>query len=111
MYGWVTLEAARPQTCGKGFHPLHPNRRLSKQWRESKFRLPRWGYGKFEGFWPKKARENPRGKFIFPYGLFPGFPRMLCIRVGGFTAGPEAPRHQVKLPRFSQHQRETGLHF
>ena len=111
MYGWVTLGAARLQTCGKGFHPLHPNRRLSKQWRESKFRLPCWGYGKFEGFWPKKARENPRGKFIFPYGLFPGFPRMLCIRVGGFTAGPEASRHQVKLPRFSQHQRETGLHF
>ena len=22
-----TLGAARPQTCGKGFHPLHPNKR------------------------------------------------------------------------------------
>ena len=35
------------------------------------FRLLCWGYGKFEGFWPKKARENPRGKASFPLRIFP----------------------------------------
>ena len=35
------------------------------------FRLPRWGYGKFEGFWPKKAWENPRGKVNFSLGIIP----------------------------------------
>ena len=25
-------------------------------------RLPRWGYEKYEGFWPKKARKIPRRK-------------------------------------------------
>ncbi|MBR4332576.1 MAG: hypothetical protein IKP72_07870, partial [Clostridia bacterium] len=53
-------------------------------------RLPRWGYGKFEGFWPKKAWKNPRGKVNFPLRIFPGFPRMQSIRAGGFAAGPEA---------------------
>ena len=60
--GEETLGAARPQTCGKGFHPLHPSRRLRKLGKENKLRLPRWGYEKFDGFWPKKVRENPRGK-------------------------------------------------
>ena len=36
-----------------------------------KLRLPRWGYGKFEGFWPKKAREHPRGKVNFPSRMIP----------------------------------------
>ena len=36
-----------------------------------KFRLLRWGYEKFEGFWPKKAWENPRGKVNFPLRIIP----------------------------------------
>ena len=28
-------------------------------------------YGKFEGFWPKKAWENPRGKVNFPLRIIP----------------------------------------
>ena len=56
------MGAPRPQTRGKGFHPLHPSRRIYKLGRENKFRLPRWGYDKFEGFWPKKAWEIPKGK-------------------------------------------------
>ena len=36
-----------------------------------KFRLVRWGDGKFEGFWPKKAREHPRGKIDFPLRMIP----------------------------------------
>ncbi len=42
------------------------------------------------GFWPKKVWKNPRGRASFPPGVFPGFHRMLCIRDGGFAAGPEA---------------------
>jgi hypothetical protein len=30
---------------------------MSPSEESDKFRLPRWGYGKFDGFWPKKARE------------------------------------------------------
>ena len=36
-----------------------------------KLRLPRWGYEKLEGFWPKKAREHPRGKVNFPLRMIP----------------------------------------
>jgi len=36
-----------------------------------KFRLARWGDGKFEGFWPKKAWENPQGKVNFPLRMIP----------------------------------------
>ena len=58
----------------------------------------RWGYGKFEGFWPEEIREKSgkmraqEGLFSRP-SLFDGlsfsrfslvFPRMLCIRFGGF---------------------------
>ena len=31
---------------------------------------------------PRKPGKSPGGKLAFPGGLFPGFPRMLCIRVG-----------------------------
>ena len=34
-------------------------------------RQPRWGNEKFEGFWPKKAWENPRGKVNFPLRIIP----------------------------------------
>ena len=30
----------------------------------------------------QESRENPREKACFSSGLFPSFPRMLCIRVG-----------------------------
>ena len=36
-----------------------------------KLRLPRWGDGMFEGFWPKKAREHPQGKIHFPLRMIP----------------------------------------
>ncbi len=32
-------------------------------------RLPRWGYEKFEGFWPKKAGKIPEGKARFSLGI------------------------------------------
>ena len=60
------------------------------------FRMLRWGLGKFEGFWPKKAWENPQGKVYFPPRIFPGFPRMLCIRDWRLkAAGPEAQRRDA----------------
>ncbi|MBQ6961243.1 MAG: hypothetical protein IJP78_09735, partial [Clostridia bacterium] len=60
--------------------------------RENNFRLLRRIKWKIEGFWPTESRENPRGgKLAFPLGLFPGFPRMLYIRVGGFQ--PPGQKH------------------
>ena len=34
-------------------------------------RLLRWGYEKFEGFWPKKAGKIPEGKARFSLGIIP----------------------------------------
>ena len=48
----------------------------------NKRRLRRWGLRNFDGFWLKKAGKIPGKKLAFSSGLFPGFPRMLCIRVG-----------------------------
>ena len=31
----------------------------------------RWNYEKLEGFWPQKARDNPRGKVNFPLRIIP----------------------------------------
>ena len=70
-------------TCTRGLRPLDPVRRYCKFGRKDYYRQFRWGYGKFVGFWPKKAWKNPRGRASFPPGVFPGFPRMLCIRDGG----------------------------
>ena len=70
-----------PPDLRQGIHPLHPSRRLSPLGRKSKFRLTRWGYGKFEGFWPKKALENPRGKARFSPRIIPWLSRMLRIRL------------------------------
>ena len=67
----------------QGPRPLDPFRRYCKFGRKDCFRQFRWGYGKLVGFWPKKARENPRGKARSPPGIFSCFPRMLCIRDGG----------------------------
>ena len=36
-----------------------------------KLRLARWDEEKFEGFWPKKAREHPQGKVNFPLRMIP----------------------------------------
>ena len=74
----------------QGPRPLDPFRRYCKLGKKDCFRQFRWGYEKFVGFWPKKARENPRGRASFPPGIFPCFPRMQGIRVGVFDAGPEA---------------------
>ncbi len=57
-----TLGAARPQTCARGLRPLDPFKRFGKQGKEDNARLPRWDYGKFEGFWPKKAGKIRGGK-------------------------------------------------
>ncbi len=61
-YKRETLGPARPQTPRQGIHPLHLSRRFSPLGKKDKFRLPRWDDEKLEGFWPKKAREHPRGK-------------------------------------------------
>jgi len=52
-------------------YPLHPNRRSRKLDKENSFRQPRWGLRKQESFWPKKVRENPRGKACFSLRIFP----------------------------------------
>ena len=77
-------------TCTRGQGPLDPFRRYCKLGKKDCFRQFRWGYEKFVGFWPKKARKILRGRASFPPGVFPDFHRMLCIREGDFVAGPEA---------------------
>jgi hypothetical protein len=60
------------------------------------FRVLRWSYGKFEGFWPKKAWENPRGKVNFPLRIIPGLsPDALQPGWRLKAAGPEAHKLSV----------------
>jgi hypothetical protein len=63
---------------------LHPNRQKAFLSNANYFRLLRWGLQKHEASGPMKAGKMPRGKLAFPWALFYGFLRMLCIRVGGF---------------------------
>ena len=108
MYGWVTLGAARPQTCGKGFHPLHPNRRKNKQGREGKHRQSTRGLRKFEGFWPKKAGKIPGESSLSPEDYFQAFPG---CEASGKAASPPGQKHKVIKPDFvgsSRLQREPG---
>ena len=59
---------------------------------------------------PRKPGKIRGGKQAFPYGFFPGFPRMQSIRVWRLSAaGPEAQRRQVWLPRFLQATAGTTL--
>ena len=88
------LGALRPQTPDQ--RPLSSGLLLSEitlLGKTNGLRLPRWGLRKFDGFWPKKAEKYPEGKRAFPSGNFFGFPRMLCIRVGGFQ--PPGQKHKV----------------
>ena len=68
-------------------------------------RLPRWGYGKFEGFWPKKARKIPRGKFTFSWGFFLGFPG---CEASGLAASPPGQKHNGVKIGFFVHPRNSG---
>ena len=86
-----TLGPARPQTPRQGIHPLHLSRRFRPLEIKDKFRLPRWGDEKFEGFWPKKAREHPRGKFISPTDDSLAFPG--CKASGLASIGRRARSH------------------
>ena len=46
---------------------------------------------------PGKAGKIPGGKLAFPWGLFPGFPRMQSIRVGRF----QRPGQKHSVAKFS----------
>ena len=63
------LRAPRPR--GKGFHPLHPNKRKNELGRENKFRLPRWGLRKLGASGPRKPGKSPMGKVYFPLVIIP----------------------------------------
>ena len=71
-------------------------------------RLLRWGLRKFESFWHKKAENIPGRKPAFPLGLFPGFPRMLCIRVGRFQR-PGQKHNGCKHTVFFKRQRVVAI--
>ena len=87
-----TLGAARPQTCARVLRTLDPQLANEHSWNKvDKLRLPRWGYDKFEGFWPKKAWEHPRGKVNFPLRMIPWLsPDALHPGWRPKDAGPEA---------------------
>ena len=61
-----------------------------------KLRLPRWGDGEFEGFWPKKARESSVGENTFSPTddslAFPG------CKASGLAALPPGQKHHVTKP-------------
>ena len=57
----------------------------------------RWGYGKFEGFWPKKAREHPQGKVNFPLRMIPWLSP--DAKHPGWRRSPQAQSSQVRFMR------------
>ena len=78
-----TLGAPRAQTCARGVTPLDP--RLAKQLVRNYRTSAACGAGVYESLMasgPRKPGKSPGKSSLFPKGLFPGFPRMLCIRVG-----------------------------
>ena len=89
------LRAPRP--CGKGFHPLHPSRRISKPGRANKFRLLRWGIRKIEASGPRKPGKSQGESELSPgdYSLaFPG-----CF-ASGKAASPPGQKHNDVKPIF-----------
>ena len=77
------MGALRPQTPDQGDDLPGPSLgEAACKNTSNKRRLRRWGLRKLDGFWPKKAGKIPGKKLAFSSGLFPGFPRMLRIRVG-----------------------------
>ena len=137
--GTLGLFATDPNQGGD--HPGPAFGEITWLGKADKFHLTRWSDGKFEGFWPKKAREHPQGKVNFPLRMIPWLspdakhpgwrlPRRLNRRksascghcsfrlisspmkfppqavIGDSSAGPEALRHQVRIPCFSKPQRE-----
>jgi len=60
-------------------------------------RLSRWGYEKDEDFWPKKARENPRGKVNFPLRILPWLSP--DAKHPGWRRSPQAQSSQVRFMR------------
>jgi hypothetical protein len=50
---------------------------------------------------PRKPGKSQGESKLSPTGLFPGFPRMRCIRVGGFQP-PGQKRSGVKIGRSFQ---------
>ena len=76
-----SLGPPRPQTPRQGMIPCTPpgDRLESKSMR---FSPAAGSYDIRAASGPRKAGKIPGGKLAFPWGLFPGFSRMLCIRVG-----------------------------
>ncbi len=88
--------SAAPKPRGKGFHPLHPNRRLYKLGKESKLRLTRWGYGKLDGFWPKESPGKSEGEStLSPADYSQAFPG--CFASGLASKGRRA--RSTTVPR------------
>ena len=74
IYNWKKGNAGgcAPPDLRQGDDPPGPaTGEIALLGKADKFRQPRRGYGKFEGFWPKKAWENPRGKVNFPLRIIP----------------------------------------
>ena len=66
-----TLGLFAPDPNQGGDHPGPAFGEITWLGKADKFRLTRRGDDKFEGFWPKKAREHPRGKVNFPLRMIP----------------------------------------
>ena len=91
MLQGVTLGAPRAQTRGKGFHPLHPNKRYYSFGKTQQLPLAALGMTKVRGLLAKESRENPRGKSsLFPGDYSQAFPG---CEASGLAASPPGQKH------------------
>ena len=102
MYRHVTEghagASAAPDPAARDFIPCIPVGEITSWGEPENFRLLP-GATEYRELLAQESRENPQGESsLSPKGLFPGFPRMLRIRVGGFQ--PPGQKHNgVKLGR------------
>ena len=105
MFSRVNIQSSKKETLGL-FAP-DPNQGpedpgpatgdIALLRKADKLRLVRWGDGKFEGFWPKKAREHPQEKVNFPLRMIPWLsPDALHL---GWRRSPQAQSSQVRFMR------------
>ena len=102
MYRHVTEghagASAAPDPAARDFIPCIPVGEITSWGEPENFRLLP-GATEYRELLAQESRENPQGESsLSPKGLFPGFPRMLRIRVGRFQS-PDQKHNGVKLGR------------
>ena len=84
----------------QGLRPLDTKKRIDIVGKSKQLPPVALRYERQRASGSRKAGKIPQGKACFPLGDFPGFPRMLCIRVGRFQR-PGQKHSGDKLGLFS----------